>query len=31
MLVRLPQRAELEQTRVSETEGVTHIQHRVVR
>lgn len=28
---RLPQRIELEQTSVSETEGVTHIEYRVVR
>jgi dihydrofolate reductase len=28
---RLPQRIELEQTRVTETDGVTHVEYRVVR
>jgi hypothetical protein len=28
---RLPQRIELEQTNVSETAGVTHIEYRIVR
>jgi dihydrofolate reductase len=28
---RLPQRIELEQTRVTETDGVTHVEYRVIR